>query len=91
MGGNYLNFEIKRKEIARYGLTVGDVQDVTSSAIGGMNLTTTVEGLERYPVNLRYGREFRHNLEALRQILVPTPMGQQIPLGNLADIPASST
>ena len=86
MGGNYLNFNINREEIARYGLTVGDVQDVIASAIGGMNITTTVEGLERYPVNLRYGREFRHNLEALRQILVATPMGQHIPLGNLADI-----
>ena len=86
MGGNYLNFNINREEIARYGLTVGDVQDVIASAIGGMNITTTVEGLERYPVNLRYGREFRHNLEALRQILVATPMGQHIPLGNLANI-----
>jgi len=86
MGGNYLNFKIDRQEIARYGLTVGDVQDVIRSAIGGMNLTTTVEGLERYPVNLRYSREFRHNLSALREILVPTPMGQHIRLGNLAKI-----
>jgi Cu(I)/Ag(I) efflux system membrane protein CusA/SilA len=67
-------------------LTVGDVQDVIQSAIGGMNITTTVQGLERYPVNLRYSRELRHNLPALREILVPTPMGQQIPLGSLADI-----
>ncbi len=86
MGGNYLDFQINRQEIARYGLTVGDVQDVIQSAIGGMNITTTVEGLERYPVNLRYSRELRDNLPKLRQILVSTPLGQHIPLGHLADI-----
>jgi Cu(I)/Ag(I) efflux system membrane protein CusA/SilA len=86
MGGNYLDFEIDRKAIARYGLTVGDVQDVIQTAIGGMNITTTVEGLERYPVNLRYSRELRNNLEALNSVLVPTPMGQHIPLGDLADL-----
>ena len=83
MGGNYLNFSIRRDQIARYGLTVGDVQDVIQSAIGGMNITTTVEGLERYPVNLRYSRELRDNLPALRDILVQTPTQQQIPLGQL--------
>ncbi|MFQ5739985.1 MAG: efflux RND transporter permease subunit [Acidobacteriota bacterium] len=86
MGGNYLDFDIKRKAIARYGLTVGDVQDVIQTAIGGMNLTTTVEGLERYPVNLRYNRELRDSPQALGQILVGTPAGQQIPLEYLADI-----
>jgi Cu(I)/Ag(I) efflux system membrane protein CusA/SilA len=86
MGGNYLTFSMKRDEIGRYGLTVGDVQDVIQSAIGGMNITTTVEGLERYPVNLRYSRELRDNLPALRDILVQTPIGQQIPLGQLASI-----
>ena len=86
MGGNYLIFGPNRDEIARYGLTVGDVQDVIQSAIGGMNITTTVEGLERYPVNLRYSRELRHNIPALKEILVPTPAGQHIPLGLLADI-----
>ncbi|MFH1723096.1 MAG: CusA/CzcA family heavy metal efflux RND transporter, partial [Elusimicrobiota bacterium] len=85
-GGNYLNIKIRRHEIARYGLTVGDVQDVIQSAIGGMNITTTVEGLERYPVNLRYSRELRDTLPALRDILVPTPLGQHIPLGQLADV-----
>ncbi|MDA2933100.1 CusA/CzcA family heavy metal efflux RND transporter [Acidobacteria bacterium AH-259-D05] len=85
-GGNYLDFQINRPEIARYGLTVGDVQDVIQSAIGGMNITTTVEGLERYPVNLRYSRELRDNLPALRQILVPTASGQQVPLGYLTEI-----
>ncbi len=86
MEGNYLDFDIRRDAIARYGLTVGDVQDVIQSAIGGMNITTTVEGLERYPVNLRYSRELRDNLPALREILVPTPRGSQIPLGQLATI-----
>jgi Cu(I)/Ag(I) efflux system membrane protein CusA/SilA len=86
MGGNYLDFDIDRHAIARYGLTVADVQDVLMTAIGGMNITTTVEGLERYPVNLRYSRELRDNLPRLRQVLVPTPAGPQIPLGQLADI-----
>lgn len=85
-GGNYLDFEIKRDEAARYGLTVGDVQDVIMSAMGGMNVTHTVEGLERYPVNLRYGRELRDNLPALRRVLVPTSTGAQIPIEQLADI-----
>jgi len=86
MGGNYLDFEIDRDAIARYGLTVGDVQDVIQSAVGGMNITTTVEGLERYPVNLRYSRELRNNLDMLNSVLVPTPAGQQIPLGQLAHL-----
>ncbi len=83
-GGNYLNIKIDREAIARYGLTIGDVEDVIQSAIGGMNITTTVEGLERYPVNLRYSRDLRDNLPALRQVLVPAPTGAQIPLGQLA-------
>ena len=86
MGGNYLDFEIDRQAIARYGLTVGDVQDVIQSAIGGMNVTTTVEGLERYPVNVRYSRELRDNLGMLSEVLVPTPAGMQIPLGQLANL-----
>ena len=86
VGGNYLDFHIKRRELARYGLTVGDVQDVIQMAIGGINITTTVEGLERYPVNLRYSRELRDNIAALKQILVSTPSGQQIPMGYLCDI-----
>ena len=86
MGGNYLNFAIRRDEIGRYGLTVGDVQDVIQSAIGGVNITTTVEGLERYPVNLRYSRDLRDNPAELRDILVQTPTRQQIPLGHLADM-----
>ncbi|MEN8182940.1 MAG: efflux RND transporter permease subunit, partial [Myxococcota bacterium] len=86
VGGNYLDFEIDRREIARYGLTVGDVQDVIQSAIGGRNVTMTVEGLERYPVNLRYSRELRDNLAMLQRVLVPTPTGAQVPLSQLADL-----
>ena len=86
VGGNYVDFEIKRDEIARYGLTIGDVQDVFMSAIGGMNVTSTVEGLERYPVNLRYSREYRDNIEALKRVLIPTMSGAQVPLSQLADI-----
>ncbi|MGM0427775.1 MAG: efflux RND transporter permease subunit [Thermodesulfobacteriota bacterium] len=85
-GGNYLDFDINRYEIARYGLTVGDVQDVIMSAIGGMNVTTTVEGLERYPVNVRYSRELRDDIERLRRVLVSAPTGAQVPLGQLADL-----
>ena len=86
MGGNYIEFNIDRDVIARYGLRVADVQDVLEVALGGMPLTTTVEGLERYTVNLRYSRDFRENLEALREIIVPTPTGAQVPLGQLAKI-----
>ncbi len=84
-GGNYYDFDIDRFEAARYGMTVGDVQDVIMSAIGGMNVTETVEGLERYPVNLRYGRELRDTPEALERVMVPTPAGAQVPLGQLAE------
>jgi Cu(I)/Ag(I) efflux system membrane protein CusA/SilA len=86
MGGNYIQFDIDRDAIARYGLTVGDVQDVLEVALGGMPLTTTVDGLERYDVNLRYSRDFRESLGSLREIVIPTPTGAQIPLGQLAKI-----
>jgi Cu(I)/Ag(I) efflux system membrane protein CusA/SilA len=86
MGGNYIEFNINRDEIARYGLAIGDVQEVLEVALGGMPLTTTVEGLERYSINLRYDRDFRENLDALRQISIPTPTGAQIPLGQLAKL-----
>jgi Cu(I)/Ag(I) efflux system membrane protein CusA/SilA len=85
-GGNYLDFEIDRMEAARYGLTVGDVQDVIMTAIGGMNITQTVEGLERYPVNLRYKPELRDDPAKLIRVLVPTPRGEHIPLGQLAHL-----
>ena len=86
VGGNYLDFSINRKEAARYGLTVGDVENVIQSAMGGMSITNTVEGLERYTVNLRYSRELRDTPDALQRVLVPTPGGQQIPIGQLATI-----
>ena len=86
MGGNYLDFAIDRGAIARHGLSVRDVQEVIQTAIGGMNVTTTVEGLERYPVNLRYGRELRDDLPALRSVLVTTSEGHQVPLGRLASM-----
>ncbi len=85
-GGNYLDFNINRHEIARYGLTVGDVQDVIMTAIGGMNVTNTVEGLERYPVNLRYNRELRDDIGRLKRVLVPAPTGAHVPLAQLADL-----
>jgi Cu(I)/Ag(I) efflux system membrane protein CusA/SilA len=86
VGGYFLDIDIRRDEIARYGLNISDVQDVIMSAIGGMRVTETVEGLERYPVNLRYPRELRDDPNSLRRVLVPTPGGAQIPLAQLADI-----
>jgi Cu(I)/Ag(I) efflux system membrane protein CusA/SilA len=86
VGGNYLDIQIDREEIARYGLTVGDVQDVIMSAMGGMNISFTVEGLERYPINVRYPHELRDNLPRLKQTLVATPLGAQVPLGQLAEL-----
>lgn len=85
-GGYFLDFDIKREEIARYGLSVQDVQMVIISAIGGENITTTIEGRERYPVNVRYPRDFRDNLDNLKRVLVPTARGQHIPLAQLADL-----
>jgi len=84
--GYYLDFEIKRLEAARYGLTVGDVQEVITSAMGGENITQTVEGLERYPVNLRYFQDYRQNLPALRRLLIPTMDGGQVPMEQVANI-----
>jgi copper/silver efflux system protein len=76
--GYFLDFDVKREEAARYGLTVQDVQEVIEAAVGGMNLTTTIEGRERYPVNLRYARELRDTREMLKRVLIPVPqMGQQ--------------
>ena len=85
-GGYYLDFDIHRDAAARYGLTVGDVQDVIQSAIGGMNVTRTVEGLERYPVNLRYPRDLRDSPETLKRVLIATPTGAQIPIEAVADL-----
>jgi Cu(I)/Ag(I) efflux system membrane protein CusA/SilA len=80
-GGYFTDITVKREEIARYGLTVGDVQDVIQTALGGMNLTRTVEGRERYPVNLRYPRELRDNVEAIKRILVPISTGPTRAMG----------
>ncbi|MBE0500828.1 MAG: efflux RND transporter permease subunit [Desulfuromonadales bacterium] len=85
-GGNYLDFVIDRTEIARYGLTVADVQDIIQSAIGGMNVTQTVEGLERYSVNIRYMRDYRNDLPALNRVLIPLKGGGHIPISQVADI-----
>ena len=85
LGGSYLDIRIRRGEIARYGLAVADVQDVVATAVGGMGVTLTVEGLERYSVNIRYPQELRDSLASLKQTLVATPAGVQVPLGQLAD------
>lgn len=86
VGKPYLELDINRQAIARYGLSIGDVQRIISAAVGGMSMTTTVEGRERYGVRLRYAREFRDNPEDVKSILVPTPTGVQIPLGDLAEV-----
>ncbi len=86
VGGNFIDIDIRRQDAARYGLTVGDVQDVVKTALGGMNVTWTVEGLERYPVNLRFPRELRDDLESLGSVAVATPMGHTVPLRAVADI-----
>ena len=89
-GGYYLDFNIRRDEIARYGLTVEEVEAVLETAIGGMTVTTTVEGRERFPVNIRYFRDFRSDLGPLKRVLVPTMSGAQIPLGQLVDLKLST-
>ncbi|MBE0576825.1 MAG: efflux RND transporter permease subunit [Desulfuromonadales bacterium] len=86
VGGNYLDFDIDREAVARYGLTVGDVQDIIKSAIGGMNVTQTVEGLERYSVNIRYQRDYRNDLQSLKRVLIPIAGGKHIPISQVAEI-----
>ncbi len=86
VGKPYLEIKIDREAISRYGLTIDDMQMYISSAIGGMKLTTTVEGRERFPVRVRYAREYRDNPDDLKTILIPTPTGVQVPLGELAEI-----
>jgi copper/silver efflux system protein len=90
-GGYFLDFTPNREAAARYGLTVGDVNDIVETAIGGKTIATTVEGRERYPINVRYARDFRQNLESLKRVLVPLPISgsnslAQIPISDLADI-----
>ncbi len=86
VGGYFLDFVVNREAAARYGLKVGDVNDIIESAIGGKNITTTVEGRERYSINTRYARDFRQDIDALKRVLVPTPTGAQVPISLLADI-----
>jgi Cu(I)/Ag(I) efflux system membrane protein CusA/SilA len=85
-GGYFVDFVIKREQLARYGLTIKEAEMVITSAIGGEHVTETIEGRERYSVNVRYAREFRNDLEKLKRVLVPTMSGAQIPLAELADI-----
>jgi Cu(I)/Ag(I) efflux system membrane protein CusA/SilA len=85
-GGYFLDFTLKRDELARYGLTIDDANEVLMSAVGGEDVTTTVEGRERYPVNVRYLRDYRSDIDRLERVLVTTPGGAQIPIGQLADI-----
>ncbi len=85
-GGYFYDFEIDRDAIARYGLRIADVEAVIESAVGGENISQTVEGRERYPINLRYPRDFRSSQEALGRVLVATPAGAQIPLAQVARI-----
>ena len=85
-GGRYIEINPNREAAARYGLNIADIQTLISSAVGGTNVTQTVEGLERYPVNLRYPRYLRDNIDKLRELPLVTPSGAQIPLGKVADI-----
>jgi Cu(I)/Ag(I) efflux system membrane protein CusA/SilA len=88
--GYYLDFELKRDEIARYGLAIDEIQMLIESVIGGESITTTVEGRERYPVSVRYARELRDDPERLKRILIPTMNGAQVPLGQLAELRLTS-
>ncbi|MGB8273708.1 MAG: efflux RND transporter permease subunit [Alphaproteobacteria bacterium] len=84
--GRYVSVNIDRVRAARYGLNIADIQDLVETAVGGMNVTETVEGLERYPVNLRYPRAARDSVEKLRLLPIVTPQGANIPLGEVADV-----
>jgi Cu(I)/Ag(I) efflux system membrane protein CusA/SilA len=84
--GFYLNVEVNRAEAARYGLTIADVQQAVTSGIGGEMVAENVEGRERYPINVRYSRDFRDNVEELRRVLISTPSGAQIPVSDVAKI-----
>jgi Cu(I)/Ag(I) efflux system membrane protein CusA/SilA len=85
-GGYFLDFDLKRQELARYGLAIDDVEDTLMSAVGGEGVTTTVEGRERYSVNVRYARDYRSDLSALNRVLVATPSGAQVPIAQLATV-----
>ncbi|MEO7732095.1 MAG: CusA/CzcA family heavy metal efflux RND transporter, partial [Kofleriaceae bacterium] len=85
-GGFYIDLVVKREEAARLGLTVGDINDVIQTAIGGMNVSETVEGRERYSINVRYAREYRDDPTMLDKVMVATPMGAQVPLSQVVDV-----
>src|SRR5207249_10161376 len=84
--GFYVNVDVDRPEAAKYGLTIADVQQAVASGIGGMNIAENIEGRRRYPINVRYQRDFRDNLEELNRVLIATPSGAQIPISEVASI-----
>jgi Cu(I)/Ag(I) efflux system membrane protein CusA/SilA len=86
VGGYFLDFVVRREEAARYGLNVEDVEELVETAIGGRNVAQTIEGRERFPINVRYARELREDPEQLGRVMVPTPRGAQVPISQLADI-----
>jgi Cu(I)/Ag(I) efflux system membrane protein CusA/SilA len=88
-GGYFVDFTLKREQLARYGLTIQDAEEIIMSAVGGENITTAIQGTERYSVNVRYARDYRDDLEKLQRVFVPTATGAQIPLGEIADIGVS--
>jgi Cu(I)/Ag(I) efflux system membrane protein CusA/SilA len=85
-GGYFLDFELKREELARYGLTIAQVENTITSAVGGENISTTIEGRERYPINIRYLRDYRSTVETLKRTMISTMSGAQIPIAQVADI-----
>jgi Cu(I)/Ag(I) efflux system membrane protein CusA/SilA len=89
-GGYFLDFELRRDQLARYGLSIKEAEMVLMSAVGGEPITTTVEGRERYTINVRYARDLRSDLDKLRRVLVPIEGGAQVPLAELADIKVAS-
>ena len=89
-GGYYIDYQVKRAEAARYNLSVAQVNQIIEAAVGGVNVTTTVEGRERYPVNVRYARGLRDDLSKLSRVMVPTPDGAQVPISELADLTVRS-
>jgi len=88
--GFYVNVDVNRPEAAKYGLTIADVQQAVSSGMGGMNVAENIEGRERYPMNVRYQRDFRDNLDELRRVFIATPAGAQITFEQVAKISFSS-
>jgi Cu(I)/Ag(I) efflux system membrane protein CusA/SilA len=88
-GGYFVDFTLKREQLARYGLSIQDAQDIIVSAVGGENITTAIDGTARYGISVRYARDFRDDMEKLKRVLVPTMGGAQIPLAELADISIS--